>query len=231
MEASSWSLARRGEPREGRKPAKKKRVAGQARPRERGGRGRRAGDRDDLDAGVPAGGDQRVAGIGNQRHARVADQRDASARAQRGHQLCRARRFVVLVIAQPGRFDAVVRQQAGGVARVLARDQVHFAQHAQGAQRKVLQVAYGGPDDKELPLLPLPLLVLRQWPAPARIRRGGFSGPARSPWRGASPAPPAPSRPGRHVRQCCGRCSAPRFRVCPRSGARCGRSDRGRPAP
>ena len=62
----------------------------------------------------------------------------------------RPRGFIVLVIADHGLIDDFkVCQQFAGLPGVFAGDQIGFAQHAQGAQRDVFQIADGRRDKVE----------------------------------------------------------------------------------
>ena len=63
--------------------------------------------------------------------------------------LARAAALVVLVVAHESRLDPMAREQLARVAGVLAGDHVRLAEHAQHAQRDVLEVSdRSGADDE-----------------------------------------------------------------------------------
>jgi putative FmdB family regulatory protein len=100
-----------------------------------------AGDRYDGNVVAEAESDQAMAWIGDERHAGVADESDFRALFQREHQFGRAGQFVVFVVADQRLVNVVVGEELLGVARILARDLVHFLEDAQGAKRDVLEIA------------------------------------------------------------------------------------------
>src|SRR5439155_296526 len=79
----------------------------------------------------------------------VGDERDRRAVHQLAHELRALPALVVLVIAGGRSPDLVTGQQNPGVASVLAGDQIDLAQHAERAQRHVLEVADRRGDDEE----------------------------------------------------------------------------------
>jgi putative FmdB family regulatory protein len=108
-----------------------------------------AGDRDDGNVVAQAERDQAVAGIGDQRHSGVADESDFRALLQGQHEFGCAGQLVVFVVADERLVNVVVREELLGVAGILAGDLVHFLEHADGAQRDVLEIADGRPDKIE----------------------------------------------------------------------------------
>src|SRR5215471_13342531 len=89
--------------------------------------------------------------ISNPWCARVSDQGDALAFLQQGEQTRRLCGLVVVVIAEQGPGDAVMREELASVTGVLSRNEVDTAQDAQRPEGNVLQVANGGRDDIQRP--------------------------------------------------------------------------------
>jgi hypothetical protein len=94
--------------------------------------------------GGQGGAHQAVAGVAHQRRARIRHQGDAGAARQAGQQAVHPCRLVMLVQWLGARGDAVMGEQAGGQARILAQDQVSAAQRLDAAHRHVAEVADGG---------------------------------------------------------------------------------------
>ena len=118
-------------------------VGGQAGTRQSRERSRRAGHRLYRDAGIDGSAHQAVSGIGHQRHAGIGNQRDHGAGDQARCEFFGALRLVVVVIAHGRLVNIVVIQQFARLPRIFARDQIGFAQHADGAIGDVLQVPDG----------------------------------------------------------------------------------------
>ena len=95
------------------------------------------------DAGIDGGAHQAVSGVGHQRHAGIGNQRDHGAGDQARREFLGALRLIVVVIAHRRLVNIVVIQQFARLPRVFARDQIGFAQHADGAIGDVLQVPDG----------------------------------------------------------------------------------------
>ena len=87
--------------------------------------------------------DEAVARIAHTRHARVTDDGKALSARGAGSDFRGARLLVVVVHAQERLPYFVMAQQKAGMARVLAGDDVHLAQHVQGAQGDIGPVADG----------------------------------------------------------------------------------------
>jgi hypothetical protein len=82
-----------------------------------------------------------LARIGDERRARVAHERDARAARERGEHKLAALPLVVPVQRDRLSGDPVAIEQHARVARVLGQHELGLAQHAQCAQRHVLEVA------------------------------------------------------------------------------------------
>jgi hypothetical protein len=118
-----------------------KAVGRQARERQRHGDGRGAGcGGHDVVCGK-GGADQAIAGVGDQRHAGVGDQRHPLAGGERPHDLGLGGILRGIGVGHGGRGNAVMAGELGKHTRILAGDQVGFAQDVEGAQRDVAQVA------------------------------------------------------------------------------------------
>ena len=90
---------------------------------------------------LAAGAHQLKAGIGDERHAGIADKSDAFARFQFLQNL-RPRFFGIVIVIGEQRFpDAVMREQAPGHARILARHPVGRDQHIKRAQSNIAEIA------------------------------------------------------------------------------------------
>ena len=84
-----------------------------------------------------------LAGVADARCARIRDERDLLAALQPFNYLLGALGLVELEVAEERLADFKMFQQLPRAARVLRRHHVALPQHAQGAQRDVLQVADG----------------------------------------------------------------------------------------
>src|SRR5437867_4460558 len=93
--------------------------------------------------------DEQEAGVRDARGARVGHERDRAAAGQLAQQLRPTRELVVLEVAHGPLVNVEMREERTRPARVLAGDQVHFAQDAQRAQGDVLEVADRSRDDEE----------------------------------------------------------------------------------
>ena len=114
-----------------------------------GGAGPRHGDdRDAFRAGVAH---QPVARVGHGRSPRVGDEGHVAAGAQGREDLPALPALVVLEVRRDRRRDAVGAEQHGRAARVLAGDERHLAQDADGPQRDVLEVPQRGGHDVQRP--------------------------------------------------------------------------------
>ena len=102
--------------------------------------------------------DQVIARVRDRRRARVRHQRDVLAGFQPLHQRGGLGPFVAVMIAGEGCVDLVPGEQLPGVPGIFRRDEVYLPQHAQGAQRDILQVADGRSHHvKHRQFQPLPL--------------------------------------------------------------------------
>ena len=128
------------------------RDGGQARDRQRRGRGR--GARHDLDpvTGRRGRGDQPLARVRQRRHSGVGHERDrlAAARAARAAPR-RGRPRAAPGHAMRRAGDAEARGELGRHARVLAEDRVGLGEGAPGARGQVLEIPDGRSDDEEPP--------------------------------------------------------------------------------
>ena len=95
--------------------------------------------------------DYTFAGIADAGTAGIRDQRDFFAAPETFDDFLAASGFVELKIAEQRFGDAEMLQQSPGVARVLGGGDVALAQHAQRAQRDVLEVANGRGDEVKRP--------------------------------------------------------------------------------
>src|SRR5207237_4999160 len=85
--------------------------------------------------------DEPCAGIGDARQPRIGDERHALAREESRQELVDAFGFVVLVVGDEPRLDAVPLEQAARVSCVLGQDDVGIAQLGGDAQRDVVEVS------------------------------------------------------------------------------------------
>ena len=126
----------------GRKEAEKEKfVIGKSGSRKSGEERRGARDRNDWDAMANGESDETMAGVGHERHASIAHQGDIGALFHGEDQFGRARKFVVLVIADERFVNVEVIQKLKRVAGVFAGDLVDFLENAKGAKRDVFEVA------------------------------------------------------------------------------------------
>src|SRR6185312_15506338 len=106
-------------------------------------------DGEDEDAGGDGGRGDLGARIGDAGRAGVGDDGNARAGFQFRDELLGASSFVVLVVADGGRRDLEMVEELLRLAGVLAGDAVAGAQHTQGAQRYVFEIADGRGDELE----------------------------------------------------------------------------------
>ena len=85
----------------------------------------------------------RKPGSGDARRARIRHQRRIAATGDRGGHRLHGGVLVELVVRAQRLFNAQVMQQHRRGARILGQDQIDLAQHAHGAERDVVEVAYG----------------------------------------------------------------------------------------
>ena len=115
--------------------------------RERGIRTRQGGDgdarRDDTAREI-------AAGVGDARQARIADADDGLTRLHPRNELRALFLLVVLMVADHGRMDIIVREETARMPRVLGGDDIRRAQHLNGAVGDVAEVADGCPAQIEL---------------------------------------------------------------------------------
>jgi len=129
-------------------PEERHRTVDEPGGRDRGGEGRRSGDGRDRMAGREGGGDERLSRIGDAGCPGVADEGDV-ARGERIQEKVAAGALVEGVVADQGRLDAEVRQQAPGVPGILGGDRGHITEDAECAGGDVLEVADRRGDDVE----------------------------------------------------------------------------------
>ena len=118
---------------------------------QRGGERRRAGDRRHAVAAIQRRADKERAGVTQCRSARIGAQRERLASLEPFDQLRNATALIERGQREHGLVHAVRRQQCLGATRVLGDHRVALAQHAQRAQRDVLEVADRGRDNREGP--------------------------------------------------------------------------------
>jgi hypothetical protein len=134
----------------GKEAAEAEGVAGKTGADERGDDGGGAGQDFEGRVGFEAGLDEAVAGVRDAGHAGIADDGDGFPGACGGDKFGRAAGFVVLVERNERLAgNAVVGEQRGGVARVLAGDAIGGFQDLEGAQGDVAEVPDGGGDDDD----------------------------------------------------------------------------------
>ena len=114
-------------------------------------RERRAGARDDVNDNPPCerGPDKLDAGVRDPGHPRISYQGDRLVSFKAGQKLRQPRPRVVLVKADRGRRNRVMREQLRGSPGVLGRDEVHLAENSQRSQCDVLEVADGRCDHEQ----------------------------------------------------------------------------------
>jgi len=123
--------------------ASRKAGSGKAAGNERADRGVRTRHGKDGDSGGDGGGGDLSAGVGDSGRSRVADHGDSRSRLERRCQLKGTARLIMHVIADSGGANLEVVEQLLRLARVLAGDAIDRAQHTQGAQGDVFQIADG----------------------------------------------------------------------------------------
>lgn len=88
---------------------------------------------------------QQRTGVADSGSTCVADKGHALPALQQRDDLFRRAAFIVLMYCnQPVCTDSVMRQQMGGVARILGRNHVCSGQHFQRAQGDITQISYRG---------------------------------------------------------------------------------------
>ena len=92
---------------------------------------------------------QTIARIGNRRCAGIADQGDRLSLLDVHDQLGRAGEFIMFVVADGARLDAVMVEQLGRLAGVFTGNEVDFLQNAYRTKGNVFQVSDGGADQIE----------------------------------------------------------------------------------
>jgi len=92
------------------------------------------------DTGRPRLSDEEPAGIRDPRRSRIGHERDRLPLAELPQQLWPPRELIVLVVADGRRVDVEVGQQRPRPPRILARDDVDLAEHAQRPRADVLQI-------------------------------------------------------------------------------------------
>ena len=135
----------------GRKPRKQNALAGKPLVASAAVIADGAGDRRHAVAAVERGADQERAGVAEHRGARVGAQRERLAALEPFDQLRDAASLVERGQRQHRLVHAVRGEQRLGAARILGDHGVAFAEHAQRAQRDVLEVADRGRDNRERP--------------------------------------------------------------------------------
>ena len=123
--------------------AEAKRVCGQAAGHQRRQKRRRPRNRHHWDMVSDRQGDQAEARVGDPRHAGVGHQGHARPALEIEHQLGGAGQFIVFVIADRARRDAVMVQQLLRLPGIFAGNLVGFLEHPHRPQRNVFQVADG----------------------------------------------------------------------------------------
>lgn len=133
----------------GKETVEEETVAGDTRLHEGGHEGSGAGQALHLNAFRHTGAHEQETGVGDARGAGVAHQRHTFRSLDLGDN--RVEPFVLVedVIGHASFIYLKVFQQVSGSAGVLAEDEVHRAEHIEGAQRDVFQIADGGRHDIE----------------------------------------------------------------------------------
>jgi len=136
--------------RAGRQEADEEKTVGrEAGDRQGQGRGARAGHRHDRQAFLPGVAHEAIARVGDSRRAGIGDEGDVAAGPQGAEDPLPLPPLVLLEVGGRGGCDGVGAQENAGPACVLAGHEGGLAQHAQGAQGEVLQVADRRRDDEE----------------------------------------------------------------------------------